>query len=55
MQGWVISPRKKPEKSKEELRKERDEKVRRLIGHGYLRKGLCNRCPMKCECRGIKG
>lgn len=25
------------------------------LGKDYCRKGLCDRCPMKCECRGIKG
>ncbi|MCL4476560.1 MAG: hypothetical protein M1508_10095 [Nitrospirae bacterium] len=24
------------------------------LGKDYCRKGLCDRCPMKCECRGIK-
>jgi len=28
MQGWGVPPPKKPEKGKEELRKEREEKVR---------------------------
>lgn len=36
-QGWMIPPPKEPSKSKEELRKERVEKVRWLIEHGYLR------------------
>ncbi|VVB92475.1 Protein-L-isoaspartate O-methyltransferase [uncultured archaeon] len=36
-QGWVIPPPKEPAKSKEEFKKEREEKVRWLIGHGYLR------------------
>ncbi|MCL5421816.1 MAG: protein-L-isoaspartate O-methyltransferase [Nitrospirae bacterium] len=37
MQGWVVPPPKKPEKSKETLREEREEKVRWLIMHGFLR------------------
>jgi protein-L-isoaspartate(D-aspartate) O-methyltransferase len=37
MEGWVVPPPKRPEKSEEELKKERDEKVRWLIRHGYLR------------------
>lgn len=37
MHGWIIPPPKKPEKSKEELRVEREEKVKWLIRHGYLR------------------
>jgi len=24
------------------------------LGKDYCRKGFCDRCPMKCECRGIK-
>lgn len=37
MQGWIIPPPKEPAKSKEEFRKEREEKVRWLLKHGYLR------------------
>ncbi len=40
MQGWVVPPPKKPEKSREEFRKEREEKVEWLIGHGYLKSGV---------------
>jgi len=36
-QGWIIPPAKEPAKSKEEFRKEREEKVRWLFLHGYLR------------------
>jgi endonuclease III len=25
------------------------------LGKDYCRKGFCDRCPMECECRGIKG
>jgi hypothetical protein len=31
MQGWIIPPPKEPAKSKEEIKKEREEKVRWLI------------------------
>ncbi|SNQ59330.1 hypothetical protein [Candidatus Methanoperedens nitratireducens] len=37
MQGWIIPPPKEPAKSKEEFREEREEKVRWLLDHGYLR------------------
>ncbi len=37
MQGWIVPPPKKPEKSIEEFRKEREEKVRWLIKNGYLK------------------
>ncbi len=37
MQGWIIPPPKEPAKSKEEFKKEREEKVRWLLRHGYLR------------------
>jgi hypothetical protein len=37
MQGWAVPPPKKPEKSQEEFRKEREEKVEWLIRRGYLR------------------
>jgi len=37
MQGWIVPPPKKPTKTKEQLRREREKKVRSLIKHGYLR------------------
>ncbi|MBE0427959.1 MAG: protein-L-isoaspartate O-methyltransferase [Nitrospirae bacterium] len=37
MQGWAVPPQKEPEKSREEFRKEREEKVRWLIKNRYLR------------------
>jgi len=37
MQGWEVPPPKKPKKSQEEFRKEREEKVEWLIRRGYLR------------------
>lgn len=37
MLGWIIPPPKEPVKSREEFRKEREEKVNWLIRQGYLR------------------
>jgi protein-L-isoaspartate(D-aspartate) O-methyltransferase len=37
MEGWIVPPPKQPEKSREELRTEREEKVKWLIRHGFLR------------------
>ncbi len=37
MKGWIVPPPKEPSKNKEELKKERAEKVRQLIRRGYLR------------------
>lgn len=37
MKGWIIPPPKAPTKSKEEFRKEREEKVRWLKSHGFLK------------------
>jgi protein-L-isoaspartate(D-aspartate) O-methyltransferase len=37
MHGWIVPPPKEPAKSREEFKKEREEKVRWLIRHGYLR------------------
>jgi protein-L-isoaspartate(D-aspartate) O-methyltransferase len=37
MKGWIVPPPKEPSKRKEELKKERAEKVRQLIRRGYLR------------------
>jgi protein-L-isoaspartate(D-aspartate) O-methyltransferase len=37
MIGWRIPPPKKPEKSMEEFRKERERKVKQLIRHGLLK------------------
>jgi protein-L-isoaspartate(D-aspartate) O-methyltransferase len=37
MEGWIVPPPKEPEKSREELRTEREKKVGWLIRHGYLR------------------
>jgi protein-L-isoaspartate(D-aspartate) O-methyltransferase len=36
MQGWIIPPQKEPTKTKAEFRREREEKLRRLIRDGYL-------------------
>ena len=37
MRGWIVPPAKKPTKSREELKKEREKKVKWLIRSGYLR------------------
>lgn len=37
MQGWVVPPPKEPVKSREDLRSEREEKVKWLLRNGYLR------------------
>jgi protein-L-isoaspartate(D-aspartate) O-methyltransferase len=37
MQGWIVPPPKAPTKTKEQLKGERERKVRSLIRHGYLR------------------
>ena len=37
MQGWAVPPPKEPTKTKQEFRKEREEKVQWLLDHGYLK------------------
>ncbi|MEW6327935.1 MAG: protein-L-isoaspartate O-methyltransferase [Thermodesulfobacteriota bacterium] len=37
MPGWIVPPPKGPTKSREDLEREREEKVRWLMRHGYLR------------------
>lgn len=37
MRGWIIPPPKEPAKSRDEFERERAEKVRWLVRHGYLR------------------
>jgi len=37
MPGWIVPPPKKPEKTPEEFREERERKVGWLVRHGYLR------------------
>ena len=37
MPGWIVPPPKEPTKSKRQFRKERENKVKWLIQHGYLR------------------
>lgn len=37
MRGWIIPPPKKPTKSRKDFKREREEKIRQLIRHGYLR------------------
>jgi protein-L-isoaspartate(D-aspartate) O-methyltransferase len=36
-QGWIIPPQTEPRKSRDEFRKEREDKIRRLIADGLLR------------------
>lgn len=36
MQGWIVPPPKEPTKTKEQFKRERQNKVRWLIKHGYL-------------------
>ena len=47
MDGWIIPPPKVPTKTKEELREERQEKVRWLIRHGYLRSKRIKQAMLK--------
>jgi len=37
MMGWVVPPPKRPEKTEKKLRREREARVRRLVGEGFLR------------------
>lgn len=37
MKGWIIPPPREPTKGRNQLRREREKKVRWLIRHGYLR------------------
>jgi len=37
MRGWIIPPPREPTKSKNQFKKEREQKVRWLIRHGYIR------------------
>lgn len=36
MYGWIVPPPKEPAKTREDFKKEREEKVKQLIRHGYL-------------------
>lgn len=47
MQGWVIPPPKEPTKSREDFREEREEKVRWLVRHGFLRSELIKEAMLK--------
>ncbi len=47
MRGWIVPPPKEPVKSKEDLRRERENKVRWLIGHGYLRSARIKEAMLK--------
>jgi protein-L-isoaspartate(D-aspartate) O-methyltransferase len=49
MQGWIIPPPKEPIKTKAEFRKEREEKVRRLIGDGYLNSNRIKDAMLKVQ------
>ncbi len=45
--GWIIPPPKEPVKSKEELRKEREEKVRWLVSEGFLKSERIKQAMLK--------
>ncbi len=47
MRGWIVPPPKEPVKSNEDLRRERENKVRWLIGHGYLRSARIKEAMLK--------
>jgi protein-L-isoaspartate(D-aspartate) O-methyltransferase len=47
--GWIVPPPKEPVKSREELAKEREEKVRWLMRHGYLRSYLIKEAMLKVQ------
>jgi len=47
MFGWVVPPPKKPTKSEEEFKNEREEKVKWLIRHGYLKSELIKNAMLK--------
>ncbi len=47
MQGWIVPPPKEPAKTREEFTRERKEKVRWLIKHGYLRSNRIKNAMLK--------
>lgn len=47
MRGWIVPPPREPVKSKEELRREREDKVWWLIRHRYLRSGRIKDAMLK--------
>ncbi|MDI6890347.1 MAG: hypothetical protein QMC83_05325 [Thermodesulfovibrionales bacterium] len=49
MQGWIVPPPKKPTKSIEEFRKEREEKMKWLIRHGYIRSELIRNAMLRVQ------
>lgn len=49
MQGWVIPPPKEPTKSREDFREEREEKVRWLVRHGFLRSERIKEAMLKVQ------
>lgn len=49
MQGWIVPPPKEPAKTKEEFRREREEKVRWLIRHGFLKSECIKNAMLKVQ------
>jgi len=49
MQGWIVPPPKEPSKSKDEFKKEREEKVKWLIRHGYIRSSPIKEAMLKVQ------
>jgi protein-L-isoaspartate(D-aspartate) O-methyltransferase len=49
MTGWKIPPPKRPTKTDEEFRKEREKKVRWLVKHGYLRSERIKNAMLKVK------
>jgi protein-L-isoaspartate(D-aspartate) O-methyltransferase len=47
--GWQIPPPKTPQKSKEDFKREREEKVRWLTRHGYLKSELIRDAMLKVK------
>ncbi len=45
--GWIIPPPKEPVKSREELRKEREEKVKWLVSEGFLKSERIKQAMLK--------
>lgn len=49
MRGWILPPPKKPTKSKDEFRREREEKIRWLISRGYISSELIKNAMLKVQ------
>jgi len=47
MRGWPVPPPKNPTKSREDFRREREEKANWLIKHGYLKAGRIKEAMLK--------